>query len=133
MLRSSPFGEWVNVYYDPSKTDPATLLQLIKNRDCHNAQHVSDLQGHALNPIIAAGDPVQFQIKSDQPLELAAESQLPQGWQFAGQASTGEGTQIVTVATPGSTRQGNVDVQLRFTDGTSIETQIAVVRQVGSH
>ncbi len=123
----------MNVFYDPSKTDTATLLQLIKNRNCSNARHVTDAQGHALNPIIAPGDPVQFQIKSAKPLELSAESQLPPGWQFAGQASGGEEIQIVTLTTPKNTRQGNVDIELRFTGGESIKTQIAVVQQIGKH
>ena len=132
-MRSSPFGEWVNVFYDPSKTDTAQLLQLIKNRKCANARHITDAQGYALNPIIAPGDPVQVQIKSPKPVELTAESQLPQGWQIAGQDSGGKGIQIVTLSTPKDTQQGNVDVELRFAGGESIKTQIAVVSQVGSH
>lgn len=123
----------MNVFYDPSKTNEATLLKLIKNRNCPNARHIPDSQGHALNPIIAAGDPVQFQIKSAKPVELTAESRLPRGWQFAGQDSGGEGIQIVTLKTPGNTQQGNADVELRFSDGKSVKTQIAVVRQIGSH
>ena len=86
-----------------------------------------------MNPVIAPGDPVQFLIESAEPLELTAESKLPKGWQLSGQTSAGEGTQIVTVTTPGNTKQGNVDVELQFSDGTSIETRIAVVRQIGSH
>jgi len=123
----------VNVYYDPAKTDEATLLQLIKNRNCSAAQHITDSQGYALNPIIAPGDPVQLRVESSQPLELAADSQLPPGWQLAGQTSAEDGIQIVTLATPGNTRQGNVDLALQFSDGTQIETEIAVVGQIGSH
>ena len=123
----------MNVFYDPSKTDTDTLLKLIKNRNCRNARHISDPQGHALNPIIAPGDPVQFQIESAKPLEMTAESQLPDGWRLAGQASAGDGSQIVTFSTPSDARQGNVDVKLRFSNETKIETQIAVVGQIGKH
>ena len=132
-MRSSPFGEWVNVFYDPSKTNTATLLQLIKDRNCASAQHIADRKGHALNPIIAPGDPVQFQVKSAAALELNAASQLPDGWKLAGQSSGGEGLQIVTFSTPNNTQQGNVDLDLQFSNGTSVATRIAVVRQVGRH
>ena len=123
----------MNVFYDPSKTDTATLLKLIKNRNCPGARHISDSKGHVLNPIIGPGDPVQFQIQSAEPLEITAESQLPDRWRLAGQTSAGDGSQIVTLSTPGNTRQGNVDVKLRFSNGTNIEAQIAVVRQIGRH
>ena len=118
-MRRSPFGEWVNVFYDPSQTNEATLLQLIKNRQCPGAQHITDSQGYALNPVIGPGDPVQLRIESAQPVEMTAESQLPQGWQLAGQASGGEGIQIVTLATPGNTAQGDEDIALHFSDGSS--------------
>ena len=123
----------MNVFYDPSKTDPATLLKLIKKYRCPNAQHTTDSQGHALNPVIAPGDPVQLQIQSTKPLEMTDQSKLPDGWKLVGQTSGGEGLQIVTLATPGNTREGNVDIKLEFSGGTSVETQIAVVGQVGSH
>ena len=64
---------------------------------------------------------------------MTAESQLPDGWRLAGQASAGDGSQIVTFSTPSDARQGNVDVKLRFSNGTNIETQIAVVGQIGKH
>lgn len=123
----------MNVFYDPSKTDTATLLKLIKNRNCRNARHVTDPKGHALNPIIAAGDPVQFQIPSAEPLELTSQSRLPKGWQLAGQSSDGKGTQIVTFTTPVGPWQGNVDLELRFSNGTKVKTQIAIVSQIGQH
>ncbi len=76
---------------------------------------------------------MQFRIESAQALDMSAESKLPKGWQVAGQTSGGEGVQIVTVSTPRDTQQGNVDINLKFSNGTNIETQIAVVRQVGRH
>ena len=133
MLRGNPFGEWVNVFYDPSKTDTDTLLQLIRDRNCRNAQHITDTAGHALNPIIAPGDPVQFRVESANPVELTDETRLPDGWELAGQTAGGEGVQILTVTTPSTTREGDVDVDLRFADGKSVATQISVVGQVGRH
>jgi len=123
----------VNVFYDPSKTDTATLLKLIKNRNCRNARHITDPQGHALNPIIAAGDPVQLRIPGAEPLELTSQSQLPGGWRLAGQSSDGKGAQIVTFATPVGPWQGNVDLKLQFSNGTNVRTQVAIVSQIGQH
>ena len=115
----------MNVFYDPSKTDVDSLLGLIRKKGCSNASHTDD--SVVLNPIIAPGDPVQVRLGSASSVSRE-ESRLPSGWQLADTNS-----EVVTIATPRSTKSGNVSFSLKLENGEEIEGEVAVVRQIGRH
>ena len=130
LLRSSPFGEWVNVFYDPKQTDIETLVQLMRTGGCSGASHVEDTSGLVLNPYIAPGDPIQLNAGEIKDQELSPGSQLPSGWELA---ASSDGSDVLTLATTSSTPKGSTNFVLEFKSGETIEAEVAVVRQVGRH
>jgi hypothetical protein len=84
-LRSKPFGEWILVYYDKTKTSEAKLLNLAKTKGCKRASVIRDQivksgKSSALifNPYICPGDTVVLEINSDGSEKIKLE--LPEGW-----------------------------------------------------
>ena len=131
-MRSSPFGEWVNVYYDPKKTDNKSLLSLIRKNQCPRATLIEDKEKHVLNPIIAPGDPVQIQVKLEKPATLTG-GKLPKGWTLASEKSLKKGLNIITLKTPKNTKQGEQSLVIKLSNNTKIDSKIDVVKQVGRH
>lgn len=133
LLRQSPFGEWVNVFYDPSKIKPAEMLQLIKKNDCPRARHTTVRNKQLLNPIIAPGDPVQINFSASADTSISDQSKLPNGWKIAGSKKLSKGENFVTLSVPRSTKQGSHTVKISTADGQSVELEVIVVSQVGRH
>ena len=133
LLRSSPFGEWVNVFFDPKKITEAQLLRHIKARNCPRAQHITST--HALNPFIAAGDPVQLSITVKEDCKLNS-IELPKNWNLL-DLTTGtslpKGPHTLTITTSKRSSQGSHPIKLVLSDGTKVNESITVVRQIGKH
>ena len=133
LLRSSPFGEWVNVFYDPQKIAPKTMLELIRRRDCPRAKHTKSSNPRLLNPFIAPGDPVQIRVKADSVTTISKQSQLPAGWKVAGDQKLKKGENVVTITVPKSTRAGSHSIKLKTGENKQVKCQVTVVSQVGRH
>lgn len=128
LLRRSPFGEWVNVFYDPNQTNIETLVRLMRTGGCSGASHIPDPNGLVLNPIIAPGDPIQLNSGTIKMQELSSASRLPSGWQFVSSSND-----VLTLSTSSSTPMGDTSFVLEFESGETFEAEVAVVRQIGSH
>ena len=128
LLRSSPFGEWVNVFYDPAQTNIDTLVQLMRTGGCSGASHITDTDGLVLNPVIAPGDPIQLKSGDVNTQALKPGSRLPSGWELASNSND-----VLTLSTNSSTPRGYTNFVLEFESGERIEGEVAVVRQVGRH
>ncbi|MEM7454104.1 MAG: hypothetical protein AAF456_07085 [Planctomycetota bacterium] len=138
MVRQEPFGEWVNVFYDPDQIDAATMLDLIIKEDCPNAKQTTRAAGEdgfVLNPMIAPGDPVQFEVQLDSEARLSANSAIPEGWSIFGESehSFPEGKQIVTLITGNDAVAGDHPVVLIFDSNQIVTGVVTVVDQVGQH
>ena len=133
LLRSSPFGEWVNVFYDPAKTDEAKLLQLIKERDCPRAKRTTGKTQSVLNPIIAPGEPIQIKFELKQDSGLSRKTELPKKWELVGNADFRKGANVITIQTPKSIPQGTKEFELEFDSGEKVRAVVDVVQQVGKH
>ncbi len=133
LLRNQPFGEWVNVFFDPSKISEAQILKLIKAKNCPRAQHITG--EFILNPFIAAGDPIQLSFENDQDTTLSA-LQLPKNWKLIGLeigSPLKKGTHTITITSSKSSKKGRHPIKLSFSDGSQIEDQVTLVRQIGKH
>lgn len=133
LLRNSPFGEWVNVFYDPSKTDETTILAMIKKNDCPKARRTDSRNGVVQNPYLAPGDPIQMKIELTANAKLVGTSGLPEGWEVVGDGKFDKGTSLLTIQTPKSAKQGPASIKLEFDNGSKIEAKVDVVKQVGKH
>jgi len=84
LLRRSPFGEWVVVYYDPEQTSEAKILKRVRTNGCRNAAIVrAKKKSTTMNPFVAAGDCVQLRLILEEKTSLTI-SKIPTGWKFEG-------------------------------------------------
>jgi hypothetical protein len=133
MVRQSPFGEWVNVFYDPKKIKPETMLKLIIKEDCPKAKQTIGSNKQLLNPFIAPGDPVQFSISAKSETAITDKSELPSGWKIVGKGLLNKGENVVTLTVPRKVKAGSHTVKLVMADGKQVEGTVTVVSQVGKH
>jgi len=130
-VRYNPFGEWVIVYFDPTKTSEATLLKLIRAKGCPNAGLIrSKGQSIALTPIITPGDTALIQIQLAEESTLSA-SQLPKGWVISsGLANLKAGTHHLSIRTPSGTAKKKQNVTLKDSEGSTYNFPIELVSRV---
>ena len=138
LLRRSPFGEWVNVYFDPTKISESELLKHIKANRCPRAELLQAPKGKdiaLLNAYAASGDVVQVRLTSTSGTKLV-DAKLPDGWKLLS-ASAGsafaKGTHYLSIQVAPRAKQGAATIRLNFEDGAGLSGQVAVVRQVGKH
>lgn len=131
LLRSSPFGEWVNVFYDPKKTDESAILNLIKKNDCPRARQTKS--NAVQNPFVAPGDPIQIKFELKESAKLASTSKLPGNWEIVGNHQFQKGSNLLTIQTPKSAKRGTESIKLEFSNGAKIQATVDVVQQVGKH
>ena len=136
LVRRSPFGEWVNVYFDPAKVTEAKLLKAITANRCPRAELVQPPKRNALlNEFAAPGDVVQFRYDAPSATTLTA-AVLPEGWQLLDaelESAIKKGTNHLSVRVPDDAKQGTLALSLTFADCTTIKGRVAVVQQVGKH
>ena len=118
LLRNSPFGEWVTVYYRPDEVDEEQMLKWIKANRCPRAALVRRADG-VRNPFVAPGDIVQIKAKGK-----VAKDKLPKGWTIAEVVDD-----YVFLQVPKAAKQGDYNLPL----GPGVNGKVSVVRQVGKH
>ncbi len=133
MVRREPFGEWVNVFYDPQQIDTATILDRIIQERCPDAKQTLSPDGTVLNPMIAAGDPIQIRVSLDDETTIKR-SHLPEDWNLCNDPESPLSGQIVmTIATSPETKQGKHTFEIHFANEQKFSGTVEVVEQVGQH
>ena len=121
------------MFYDPTKTDESTLLQLIKEKDCPRAKRTLGKAKSVLNPIIAPGEPIQIKFELNQDSTLVETSKLPKQWEMVGRRQYKKGANLLMIQTPKSTSSGTKEFFLEFSSGENVRVIVDVVQQVGKH
>jgi hypothetical protein len=131
LVRQSPFGEWVNVYYLPDQITEAKLLAHIKANRCPRASRVDGV----VNPFAAPGDVVQlkFNAKAETSIKTIT---LPDGWTLH-EKKVGDtlsaGANVLAVSVSRSAAQGDHELKIELANRQIVTGEVAVVKQVGKH
>ena len=134
LLRRSPFGEWVTVYYDPKKVSEGELLKWIKANRCPRAAQVIEATESAvLTPYVARGDTAQIRIKVAKEATLET-IKLPEGWRLLNaDKKLSSGNNYLSIQTPGDAASGEIEISLKPEGSEQFSGKITVVEQVGKH
>ena len=133
LLRRSPFGEWVTIYYDPAKVSTEDLLKWIKANRCPRAAWISSEGDSAiLNPFIASGDTVQIRLTATKDALLDSVS-LPKGFQLVGDGKVSRGENLLSVQIAKDARAGDYEVALAAEESVEFKGRVSVVQQIGKH
>jgi hypothetical protein len=133
-VRSRPFGEWNVVYFDPSKTDAAALLQRLRENGCKNATRVEtpavELDGVTImlsNPIVVPGDVVQLEATPSGSRTATIHLVVPDGWRTVSPIELGHGN-VASIQTPADAKSGKcvLTVRIAGNDQTAREAQLEV-------
>ena len=115
LLRRSPFGEWVTVYFDPKKQTEKQLLTRIRATRCPGAQHVT--APGLRTPFVAAGDVVQLDTTS-----TITRLEAPEGWKVV------PGT--ANIQLPANAKSAILTAHLA--DGKTLAAKVNVVSRIGT-
>lgn len=135
LVRSSPFREWVNVYYDPTQINEAKLLKLLRARRCPKAalDRPQAAPLTLMNPAVGPGGIIQLQVSPETALEIQR-TELPPEWKLIGPAKqkvAAKATIYLSVQVPADSKHGKFPIRLHPVTGGPLEATAEVVRKVG--
>ena len=131
LLRNSPFGEWVIIEFNPTKTNESSLLKIIRERKCPRANIVTTNKGTITNftPVSVAGGNVELIAKHSPPDIDIEKSKFPDRWKVVQFIKLDDGIQLI-VQIPHKQKQGEQSLTITWQDGTSATTTVDIVREV---
>ncbi len=131
LLRGSPFGEWVVVYYRPEQISEKKIHQLIVRQGCPNASIIrSKSESTTMNPIIAAGDPVQLRVHLSKASSLSI-AKIPKNWKIESSLKNlSKGENFLTVRVPRSAKKKASEIHLKDADGTVFKFPVEIVGRI---
>ncbi len=131
LLRRSPFGEWLVVYYLPSEIDEKKILSLVRDGGCPRSDIIRGTEESvSMNPILAAGGILQLKVVLDADGTLKIRK-IPKGWKFVKEPShLKKGTHYLSVRIPKNARAKTGKIILENGSGDKIQFHAEIVGKI---